>query len=130
MVLISEVFVLFFLLAFLADRLPLVKSIRKIAGLSKNSGAIIGSNTVSDVDKQKLLLLNSVGLFKQSLILAVLILLVLLAGYLLIMAADFCGTVKIAVLLAFLETFAGIAVSILSFCCFFIIKKVYGRARS
>ena len=33
MVLISEVFVLFFLLAFLADRLPLVKSIRKISTL-------------------------------------------------------------------------------------------------
>ena len=129
MALISEVSVIFFVMAFLADRLPLMKYIRKVIELNRISFDIIGSGNTGDADKQKLLLANSAAIFVQSLKLSGSVLLVLAAGCLLILAGNFFNIVTTSVLLAYLETITGIVISVLAFCFYFLIKKIYDRAR-
>ena len=129
MVLISYVFAVFFILAFLADRLPLIKSINKLSMLGKISLTTISSDAMEDSEKQKLLLANSAEIFKLSLKIAALVLLVLAAGYLLVWAADLLNIVKSPLLFSFLDTVTGIVISIFAFSSWFLIKKIYARAR-
>jgi hypothetical protein len=129
MLLISYVFAVFFILALMVDRLPLIKFINEISMLSKTSFTTIGSNTMEDSEKQKLLLTNSASIFKLSLKIATLILLVVAAGYLLMLAGDLLNIVKSPLLFSFLDTVPGIVISILAFSSWFLIKKIYVRAR-
>jgi hypothetical protein len=129
MVLISFVFAIFFILAFAADRLPLIKLIQKISALSKMSLKTISTEAIDDTEKQKLLLANSAGIFKLSAKLAGLVILVLTVGYTLALAGDLLGIVKTPVLFAYLETVPGAVISVLAFCSYFLLKKIYVRAR-
>ncbi|HZY38434.1 MAG TPA: hypothetical protein VFE53_17370 [Mucilaginibacter sp.] len=128
-VLISYIFVVSIILAVLADRLPLIKSIGKISALGKISLKIIHSKEIDDTEKQKLLLANSAVIFTQSLKIAALVILVLAVGYLLVLAGDFTRILKRPVLLKYMESVPGISISIIAFLAYFLIKKIYDRTR-
>ena len=129
MALISCTYVLFFILAFVADRLPLIKIMRKISALGKVSLETIGSTHIPDTEKQKILLANSGTIFKQSLIMIALVLLVLGIGFLLTLGADVLGIVKRPILFDYLDSATGIIISVVSFGSYFLLKKIYARAR-
>jgi hypothetical protein len=129
MVLISYVFGIFFIMAFIADCLPLIKSMQKISLLGKASFKTIGSAEIADSGKQKLLLHNSAGIFKQSLKITALVVIVLVIGYLLVLAGGFLKIVSCAAFFNCLETAQGIIISIIAFLSYFLIKKIYARAR-
>ena len=129
MALISYEYALFFILAFVADRVPFVKAVKEISALSKASLKTISSVAVEDREKQKILLANAAGIFIRSLKIAGLALLILIGGYLLAFVVDELGVVKISVLSGFLETVTGIMISLLAFGSYFILKKIYARAR-
>ena len=130
MVLISYEYALFFILAFVADRMPFISAVKEILALSSDSIKTINSVAVEDREKQKMLLVNAAGIFKRSLQIAGLALLILIGGYLLAFAGDESGIVKISVLFNFLETITGIIICLLAFGSYFLLMKIYGRARS
>jgi len=130
MVLISYEFALFFILAFVVDRVPFIEAIKEISNLGKHAITTINSATIEDSEKQKILLADSAGIFIRSLKIAVLALLILIGGYLLAFVGDEFNIVKISVLFRFFESIMGIVVSVLAFGSYFLIKKVYARARS
>lgn len=130
MVLISYVYLLFFILAFAADRVPFIEAVKEILVLSKKSLNTISSTAVEDREKQKILLTNAAGIFIRSLKIAGPALLILIGGYLLASVGDELGIVKISALFGFLETLTGVTISLLAFGSYFLIKKVYARARS
>ena len=95
MVLISYVYLLFFILAFAADRVPFIEAVKEILVLSKKSLNTISSTAVEDREKQKILLTNAAGIFIRSLKIAGPALLILIGGYLLASVGDELGIVKI-----------------------------------
>jgi len=129
MVLVSYVFAVFFILAFVADRVPLIESVKEISALSKESIKTISSTAIKDSQKQRILLANSAAIFKYSLKITCLALLILIGGYLLAFVGDELGIVKISVLFGFLETVTGIMTTLMAFGSYFLLKKIYARAR-
>jgi len=129
MLLISYEFALFFILAFVADRVPFIRAAKEISALSKESIKTMKSVIIDDSEKQKVLLANAAAIFIRSLKITGLILLILIGGYLLAFAGDEFGIVKISVLFSFLETATGIIISLLAFGSYFLLKKIYARAR-
>jgi len=128
-VLISFTYAVFFMLAFVADLLPLIKFTRQISTLTKMSVKTIGSVSLTDSEKQRILLGNSSQIFKQSLKIGAIVVLILVIGYLIMLVANFFQLVKRAVFFNFVESIGGITVSVLAFCSYFLIKRVYVRAR-
>jgi hypothetical protein len=129
MVLVSYVFAVFFILAFVADRVPLIESVKEISALSKESIKTISSTAIKDSQKQRILLANSAAIFKYSLKITCLALLILIGGYLLAFVGNELGIVKISVLFGFLETVTGIMTTLMAFGSYFLLKKIYARAR-
>jgi hypothetical protein len=127
--LISSVFAIFFIMAFIADGLPLIIAMQQMSILAKASLKTIGTDKMTDSEKQKLLLINSANIFKQSLKIAALVAIVLTLGYLLIFAGGFFKLVNDKAFFSFLGSTGGIIISMLGFLFYFLIKKLYARAR-
>lgn len=126
---IIYLFLVFFLLAFLVDILPFVKTARDISSLSQNSLSTIRSD-LDDDRKQAALLKNSLGIFRGSLliilftaILAGLLVLSLEAGYFI------PGLGSAEQLATFLISLNGIMLSVIAFLSYFTLKYFYGRLR-
>lgn len=126
---ISYLYIVFFILAFLADRLHFLSIISNISRLGKSSFQIIRSDAIEDSKKQEILLTNSFGLFKQSLKIAGLILLVLVCGFLLLVLWAIVQNLNYRILVDDVMTVYGLLLSIISFFSYFLLKKLYVKIR-
>ncbi len=122
-------FFVFFLLAFVTDVLPFIKSARNIAALSQSSLKIIQSADIDDDQKQSALLKNSLGIFKESFKITVFT--AILVGLLLLSLriCNFFKPLNYDYLLEFMISLAGVLLSVFAFVSYFVIKKIYGRFR-
>jgi hypothetical protein len=118
-----------FVVAFLADQLPLAPFARKIMQLTKSSIQTMGSALIADAEKSKILLANSLAVFIRSAQLSGLLLVVLLAGALLLFSADLVELNNGSFLLRYLATMHGILLSVFCFACYHVVKKLYARPR-
>lgn len=126
---IVYLFIVFFLLAFVTDILPFIKSARNITSLSQSSFKTIQSTDIDDDQKQSVLLKNSLGIFKESF--KITLFTALLVGLLLLSlrASNFIKPLNYDYLLEFLISVSGVVLSIVAFISYFVIKKLYGRFR-
>jgi len=122
-------FIVFFLVAWLADRLPFIKTVGGINRISRNSLQTIQSESIEDSEKQGILLRNSFGILKFSLL--IIAFTALLVGLLVICleASVFIKPLNPAYLTDFLISINGILLSVVSFLSYFLVKKLYGRFR-
>lgn len=120
-------FVAFFILAGVTDYLPFLKSARKISAFSKSSISTIQRNDLDDDGKQKILLGNSLGIFKESL--KIFLFVIVLAGlfFLLLKAGEYFFDLSETYLVDFLASAAGIGLSVVAFLSYFLIRKLYAR---
>ena len=77
---LAYLYMVFLILALAADLLPFLSTIKNVSILTISSGFTIRATDIEDSKKQNILLRNSLGIFKNSLILIGLILLVLAFG--------------------------------------------------
>ncbi len=124
---IIYLFIVFFLIAWVADRLPFIKAVRNISKLSRISFETIQAEDMDDSAKQGILLGNSFGILKQSLLIIALTALLLLILFLCFKASMLLNPLSFNYLTGFLISFTGILVSIVSFLSYFLLKKLYGR---
>lgn len=129
MTLISCLFAISLLLAFLTDRLPFFKSVKAISIITRNSVKTIRSATVGDTEKQRRLLKNSWEIFRRTTHILGLAIIVFAAGYLLIVISDILQVSSSTTLFSYLGTRQGILVSLGSFLTYFSLKKVYAWVR-
>jgi len=127
--LISYLYAVFFILAFLADRLPFLTLIKKIPRLSKSSFQTIRSESIEDAKKQEILLANSLGIFKQSLKITACILLLAVCGLLLLLPGGIFLYLGFSGLLHSTITTEGLVISIASFFSYFLLKRLYVKIR-
>jgi hypothetical protein len=128
-VIISYLYVVFFILAFLADRLPFLTIINSISRLSKGSFQTIKSDIIEDSKKQEILLSNSFGLFKRSLKMVGLILIVSICGFLLLLLSGVFKHLNYRILFDYMITAYGLLLSIISFFSYFLLKRLYVKIR-
>ncbi len=128
-VIISYLYAVFFILAILADRLPFLSIINNISRLSKGSVHTIRSDAIEDSEKQRILLTNSFGLFKQSLKLTGLILLVSVCGFLLLLLSRVFKHLSYRVLFDYMMTTYGLLLAFISFFSYFLLKRLYVKVR-
>jgi hypothetical protein len=126
---ISYLYAAFFILAVLVDCLPFLSIINNISRLSKSSFQTITSAIIDDSKKQEILLANSFGIFKQSLKLAGLVILVMLCGLLFLCFVGIFNYLIALALLSFMDTVSGIALSVISFSSWFLLKKFNVKIR-
>ncbi len=126
---ISYLYAVFFILAILADRLPFLTIINSISRLSKGSFQIIRSDIIEDSEKQEILLSNSFGLFKQSLKIAGLILIVSVCGFLLLLLSGVFKHLSYWILFDYMMTTYGLLLSVMSFFSYFLLKRLYVKIR-
>lgn len=126
---IIYLFIVFFLIAWVADRLPFIKAVSHISKLSRISFETILSEETDDSAKQAILLGNSFGILKQSLLIIAFTALLLLILFLCLKVSVIVNPLNFNYLTGFLISFAGIIVSIVSFLSYFLLKKLYGRFR-
>lgn len=126
---IIYLFIVFFLIAWAADRLPFIKAVSHISKLSRISFETIQSEDIDDSAKQDILLGNSFGILKQSLLIIAFTALLLLILFLCFKVSGILNPLSFNYLTEFLISFAGIIVSIVSFLSYFLLKKLYGRFR-
>jgi hypothetical protein len=124
-VIISYLYAVFFILAFLTDRLPFRGIISNISRLGKNSFQTIESDDIEDSNKQGILLANSFGLFKQSIKIAGLIFLVSVCGFLLLLLGGVFQNLNYRILFDYMVTTYGLLLSIISFFSYFLLKRLY-----
>lgn len=128
-VIISYLYAVFFILAILAERLPFLRIINNISRLSKGSIHTIKSDTIEDSEKQEILLTNSFGLFKQSLKLTGLIILVSACGFLLLLLSGGFKHLSYRILFDYMMTTYGLLLAIISFFSYFLLKRLYVKVR-
>lgn len=124
---IIYLFTVFFLIAWMADRLPFIKAVRTITKLSRISLETIQAEEIDDSAKQGILLGNSFGILKQSLMIIAFTALLLLILVICFKASVLIKPLSFNYLTGFLISFTGIMVSIVSFLSYFLLKKLYGR---
>jgi hypothetical protein len=127
--LISYLGAVCFIVAFLADYLPFVTFTNKIVLLTRSSVRTMRSAMITDADKEKILLANSMAVFTRSVKLTGLTLLVLIIGCLLLFLTNVFKISDGGFLLRYLETMHGLALSLISFTAYFLVKKIYVRIR-
>ena len=114
---------------FLIDKLPIKSIALKIAKQSYASMAVLQSKEIGDDKKQKLLLVSSINIFKETLKLASILCLI----GIIIPCFSYIYTLlkpnESYNLLAFATTFKGISISILSVFLYFILTKIYAHFR-
>ncbi len=125
----SYLFVVFFILALLSDFLPFLAVIKNILLLNKNSFQTIGSADVADSEKQSILLANSAGIFRLSVKLLGLVLLLTTCGFLLLLLSGIFQPMGYKNLLNYLATVQGAVISALAFVSYFLLKRLYGKVR-
>jgi hypothetical protein len=128
-VIISYLYAAFFILAFLADRLPFLSIINKISRISKGSFETIKSDVIEDSKKQEILLSNSFGLFKQSLKMTGLILLVSGCGFFLLLLSGVFKRLNYQILFDYMMTTYGLLLAIVSLLSYFLLKRLYVKVR-
>jgi hypothetical protein len=90
---------------------------------------IIKSETLDDSAKESALLANSFSMFKSSLTLFGLVILLGACTFLLLLPIVVCKVVTIHLLLEHMATWLGIFLAILAFVSYFLIKKIYVKIR-
>ena len=126
---IIYLFIVFFLVAWLADRLPFMKTVGGINRISRNSLETIQSESIDDAAKQGILLRNSLGILKHSLLIIAFTALLLILLVICLEASIFIKPLNSAYLTEYLISINGILLSIVSFLSYFLLKKLYGRFR-
>jgi hypothetical protein len=126
---ISYLFIVFFVIACLVDCLPFFSVIRSISFLSMGSIQTIRSNDIDDSGKEKILLENSLKLFKQSLKLFGFIVLIAVCGFVLLLVSGIFKLLNYTILLQYMVTLYGVALSLTSFFSYFLLKKLYVKVR-
>jgi hypothetical protein len=122
-------YLLYVVLAFVVDLLPFMPIIKKISGLSLNSVQIIKSETLDDSEKESALLANSFSMFRASLTLFGLVILLGAFTFLLLLPIVLFKVVTIHLLLDHMATWLGIFVAIVAFVSYFLTKKIYVKIR-
>jgi hypothetical protein len=122
-------FIVFFLVAWLADRLPFMKTVGGINRISRNSLQTIQSESIDDAAKQGILLRNSLGILKHSLLIIAFTALLVILLVICLEASIFIKPLNSAYLTGYLISINGILLSIVSFLTYFLLKKLYGRFR-
>ena len=129
LVAIIYLFVVFMLIAWVADTIPFIKTAKLISGLSQSSLKTIQSEEMDDSAKQGILLGNSLGIMKHS-ILIILFTAVLIALLLLFLKISvFISPLNFDYLSNYLISLSGIILSIIAFLSYFLLKKLYVRFR-
>ena len=126
---ISYLYILFIVLAFLADRLPFLSLAKNIVSLSKNSFNTIRSDLINDAGKEKLLLANSLTLLTQSLKIIAFIALLVACGLLLLLLMAILNSFKYADLVKYVITFNGVVLGAGAFLTYYLLKKLYVKIR-
>jgi hypothetical protein len=126
---ISYLYIVFFIIAALVDYLPFLPTIKKTSLLGFNSLQTISSNNIEDSEKMKILLANSLNIFKQSLKMLALIILVAFCGYVLLLLSVIFKSLSYRVLLNYVITLNGLVLSVVSFFSYFLLKKLYVKIR-
>ena len=122
-------FILGLISGFLFDKLPIKSIAIKIARQSIASITLMKSKEISDEKKQKLLLLASIEIFKDTLKIASLLCLIgLLIVFISITYNIFSPSESLS-LLSFTATVKGISISILSVILYFILTKIHAHFR-
>lgn len=126
---IIYLFIVFLLIAWVADTIPFIKTAKQISALSQSSLKTIQSDTLNDSAKQSLLLGNSLGIMKHSML--IIFYTILLIGILLLFlkASIFITPLNFDYLSNYLISLSGIILSIIAFLSYFLIKKLYVRFR-
>lgn len=126
---IIYLFVVFLLLAGAADYIPFIKTAKQITGLSQSSLETIQSEKIDDSAKQKILLSNSFGILKFSLLIIFFTFLLIGLLLLLLEASVLIKPLSFNYLTEYLISFEGIVLSVLSFLSYFLLKSLYVRFR-
>ena len=126
---ISYLYVVFFIAAALVDYLPFLPVIKKTSQLELNSLQTIRSNNIADTEKEKILLANSLNIFKQSLKMFAFIILIADCGYVLLLISFLIKPLSYVVLLKYMITLYGLLLSVISFFSYFLLKKLYVQIR-
>jgi hypothetical protein len=126
---IIYLFIVFVLVAWLADRLPFMKTVGGINRISRNSLETIQSESIDDASKQGILLRNSLGILKHSLLIIAFTALLVTLLVICLEASIFIKPLNSAYLTEYLISINGIILSIVSFLSYFLLKKLYGRFR-
>jgi hypothetical protein len=126
---IVYLYIVFFAIAWLVDHLPFFPLIKNISLLSQGSMRIIKSNDIDDSEKEKILLNNSLQLFKQSLKLLGFIIIIAVCGFVLLLLSKFFKFLNYTVLLQSLVTLSGLLLSVIAFLSYFLIRKLYVKIR-
>jgi|GEM_PF-1618631 len=126
---IIYLFVVFLLIAWAADTIPFIKTARSISDLSQSSMQTIQSDQIDDSAKQGILLRNSLGIMKHSLL--IIFYTALLIGILLLFlkVSEFITSLTFDYLSNYLISTSGIILSIVAFLSYFLLKKLYVRFR-
>jgi len=125
----SYLFGVFFIAAVLSDILPFVATIKSVSLLSRNSYRVILSPDLDDSEKQASLLKSSLNILKESIKLTALIALVIVCGYFILRAGAVVKPLSFNVLITALVSFTGLAVSLLAFMVYYVLKKLYVKFR-
>ena len=126
---IIYLFVVFMLIAWAADTIPFLKTARSISGLSQSSMQTIQSDHIDDSEKQRILLNNSLGIMKHSMLIIfyTIVLIVILLFFL--KGSVFITPLNFDYLSNYLISLSGILLSIVAFLSYFLLKKLYVRFR-
>ncbi|MDB5016389.1 MAG: hypothetical protein JWQ84_1221 [Mucilaginibacter sp.] len=127
--LISYLYIVFLILAFLVDILPFFVIIKSISQLANNSIQTIRSNILEDSEKEKFLLTNAIAMFRQSLKILGFVIVTAILGFLLLSLTILFNHSNYRLLLNYTVTFGGITVSVLAFFTYFLFKKLYVKIR-
>ncbi|GAC1304737.1 MAG: hypothetical protein NVSMB24_12630 [Mucilaginibacter sp.] len=126
---IIYLYIVFFAIAFLVNRLPFVALIKNISSLGNVSLQTIRSDEIDDSEKEKILLKNSLQLFKQSLKLLGFVVLIAICGFVLLFVSGVFKSLNYAVLLNYMVTLSGLLLSVIAFFSYFLVKKLYVKVR-
>ena len=126
---IIYLFVIFLLIAWMADTIPFIKSAKSISQLSKSSLQTIQSEEMDDTTKQGILLSNSLGIMKKSLLIILYTALLIAILLILLKASEFISPLNFNFLSNYLISLSGILLSIFGFLSYFLLKNLYVRLR-
>jgi hypothetical protein len=126
---LAYLYVVFLILALAADLLPFLSTIKNVSILTISSGFTIRATDIEDSKKQDILLRNSLGIFKNSLILIGLIILVLIFGGFLFWISELFKPLNYWVLFDRLLTLPGLLITLLAVLSYFLLRKMYVRFR-
>lgn len=126
---IIYLFIVFLLIARAADFIPFINTVRHISRLSQSSLETIQSGEIDDSAKQRILLGNSLGIMKHSMLIILFTALLIALLLFFLKASVFITPLNFDYLSNYLISLSGIILSIVSFLSYFLIKKIYVRLR-